>query len=416
MKVLVVSNLYPPEVIGGYELSCRQVVDGLRSAGHDVRVLTTAPQVPAGPEAHVDRHLRRPDVFSPLRHSSRSEFWELESNLLDSGNVYALISVLEEFRPDVCYLCNLVSIGGAGLVGALEYLGVPWLWHLGDAVPAQLCVFDGAILPIATLMSTRLTGRFLAVSQGLINEIEHVVSLGGRTRLIPNWTVGTEAPLERTYFDGTFLTLAFAGQLNEHKGVYIALDAVAQLRDAGYTQLSLDLYGRGETESVAARIRQLDLTTMVTLRGWTPQDELYRELEHHDLFIFPTWSREPFAIAPLDAGARGCVPLVSSPSGPAEWLVDGVHYLAARRDPTAFASVIRQVLDGEIDLAAIGRRAAALVRSEYTLDRVLPIIEEELEGRVGQGHDPVGTSNELHRMAVIAEAMGRRWVTEASAR
>ena len=188
------------------------------------------------------------------------------------------------------------------------------------------------------------------------------------------------------------------------------------LRDAGYTQLSLDLYGRGETESVAARIRQLDLTTMVTLRGWTPQDELYRELEHHDLFIFPTWSREPFAIAPLDAGARGCVPLVSSPSGPAEWLVDGVHYLAARRDPTAFASVIRQVLDGEIDLAAIGRRAAALVRSEYTLDRVLPIIEEELEGRVGQGHDPVGTSNELHRMAVIAEAMGRRWVTEASAR
>ena len=96
--------------------------------------------------------------------------------------------------------------------------------------------------------------------------------------------------------------------------------------------------------------------------------------------------------------------------------MDGVHYLAARRDPTAFASVIRQVLDGEIDLAAIGRRAAALVRSEYTLDRVLPIIEEELEGRVGQGHDPVGTSNELHRMAVIAEAMGRRWVTEASAR
>ena len=54
MKVLVVSNLYPPEVIGGYELSCRQVVDGLRSAGHDVRVLTTAPQVPAGPEAQDD--------------------------------------------------------------------------------------------------------------------------------------------------------------------------------------------------------------------------------------------------------------------------------------------------------------------------------------------------------------------------
>jgi hypothetical protein len=27
VKVLVVSNLYPPDVMGGYELGCRQAVD-----------------------------------------------------------------------------------------------------------------------------------------------------------------------------------------------------------------------------------------------------------------------------------------------------------------------------------------------------------------------------------------------------
>ncbi len=391
MKILVISNIYPPEAIGGYELSCRQVVDGLRADGHDVRVLTTPPQGPDAPEPHILRRLRRPDVFSPVRLSSRSEFWELESNLLDSGNVYALITTLDEFRPDVCYLWNLVSIGGAGLVGALEYLGVPWLWHLSDAVPAQLCIFNGGILPIAGLMTSRLTGRFHAVSQGLINEIEHVVSLGGRTRLVPNWTMGTEAPLQRDYFDGSFLKTAFVGQLNEQKGVYIALDAIAELRDSGYTQISLDLYGKGDNEAVAMRIRQLDLDNCVTLWGWTPQQEIYRQLERHDLFIFPTWSREPFAIAPLEAAARGCVPLVSSPSGPAEWLVDDVHYLAARRHPAAFASVIRRILDGQIDLASIGRRAAALVRSEYTLPRVLPVIEGDLQEMVPLGRPPLGS-------------------------
>ena len=377
--------------------------------------LTTPPQGPDDPQPHVDRRLRRPDVFSPIRNSSRSQFWELESNLLDSGNIYALISTLEEFRPDVCYLWNLIGIGGAGLVGALEYLGVPWLWHLGDAIPAQVCVFEGAILPIANLMTTKLTGRFLAVSQGLINEIEHVVSLGGRTRLIPNWTVETESPLEREYFDGQCLKMAFAGQLNEQKGVYIAIDAIAELRDSGYTGISLDLYGRGDDDAVATRIRELDLGTIVTLWGWTPQAELYRQLERHDLFIFPTWSREPFAIAPLEAGARGCVPLISSPSGPAEWMVDGVHYLAARRDRTAFASVIRRILDGEVDLASIGRRTVALVRSEYTLRKVLPVIESELEGMIPRGHPPVGRSDEVYRMAIIAEAMVRRQLTEASA-
>ena len=77
-------------------------------------------------------------------------------NLLDSGNVYALITTLEEFQPDVCHLWNLVGIGGAALVGALEYLGVPWLWHLGDAVPAQICSFGGSNWPIANMMSERL--------------------------------------------------------------------------------------------------------------------------------------------------------------------------------------------------------------------------------------------------------------------
>ena len=52
MKILVLSNLYPPDFLGGYELACRQVVDALRRRGHDVRVLTTAP-------AHPGRRRRR---------------------------------------------------------------------------------------------------------------------------------------------------------------------------------------------------------------------------------------------------------------------------------------------------------------------------------------------------------------------
>src|SRR3954469_20251061 len=40
MKLAVVSNLYPPLFIGGYEIGAALVVDELRRRGHDVRVLT----------------------------------------------------------------------------------------------------------------------------------------------------------------------------------------------------------------------------------------------------------------------------------------------------------------------------------------------------------------------------------------
>lgn len=55
MKILALTNLYPPDFLGGYELVCCQVVDALGAAGHEVRVLTSAPRQPVPPVPHVDR-------------------------------------------------------------------------------------------------------------------------------------------------------------------------------------------------------------------------------------------------------------------------------------------------------------------------------------------------------------------------
>src|SRR5438105_977184 len=41
MRILVLSNMFPPHHLGGYELSCADVVVRLRSRGHTVGVLTT---------------------------------------------------------------------------------------------------------------------------------------------------------------------------------------------------------------------------------------------------------------------------------------------------------------------------------------------------------------------------------------
>src|SRR5437870_5404347 len=41
MKILVISNLYPPHYVGGYELHCEQITEGLRARGHEIQVLTS---------------------------------------------------------------------------------------------------------------------------------------------------------------------------------------------------------------------------------------------------------------------------------------------------------------------------------------------------------------------------------------
>ena len=68
VKILVLSNLYPPDVIGGYELGCKQAVDALRARGHDVRVLTIAPRTPVPAEPHVLRALKLSEVWNSNRY------------------------------------------------------------------------------------------------------------------------------------------------------------------------------------------------------------------------------------------------------------------------------------------------------------------------------------------------------------
>src|SRR5436190_24392544 len=41
MKILVLSNLYPPHYVGGYELHCQTIVEALRARNHVVEVLTS---------------------------------------------------------------------------------------------------------------------------------------------------------------------------------------------------------------------------------------------------------------------------------------------------------------------------------------------------------------------------------------
>lgn len=407
MKILVVTNLYPPTVIGGYEISCEQVVGALRSRGHDVRVLTSIPTDLADEPDHVIRTMRHPDTFSPDRPSARSTFWELEANLLDSGNVFALVSELKRFEPDVCYLWNLIGLGGAGLVATLEYLGMPWVWHLGDAVPAYLCIFEGHVLPIANLMSRRLSGRFVAVSQGLVNEIEHVVDLGDRVRLVPNWVVDGDDHTERTYSPTGIVRMCFAGRLVEEKGIFILIDALKHVREIGIDTFRLDLFGSGDHHVLQRAITAADLGDVVSLRGWLPQASLRRELRNHDLFALPTFSKDAFGVAPLEAAAEGCVPLISTPFGLAEWLIDGVDCLKAPRDPLAFADRIAAACRGEIDLPAIGRRAKAVVARDFALSRVVTLFEDELRAAAARRRRAIGDEQNVYKMAVVAEALVR---------
>ena len=424
MKVLVLSNLYPPDVIGGYELGCKQVVDALRARGHDARVLTIAPRVPVPAEAHVLRTLKLSEVWNSNRyvlgvnHHVTNQLLQAEATGVSAFNVHALARAVDEFRPDVAYVWMIVGVGGLGLMAALQHLQVPWLWHLMDDVPVQLCRSNGRVIePLLLEVDRQLEGRYLACSRQLVDEIESSgVRLGPDVEVVPNWVVG-EAPAPRasTYRAGQTLRIIAAGQVAQHKGVDILIEAAAKVRERGFDNIQVDIYGNVEDHLFPTLVRRLGLDDHVTFRGSRPQAELAGLYSLYDVFAFPTWKREPFAFAPLEASWRGCVPLMSQASGNAEWAVHGVHCLKAERTPDAFADSLCSILDGSIDLAPIARRASAVIGRDFHLDAQVPKIERALAGASRRPRDGAGTAADAYRMALLAEKLTKVLVQEAIA-
>ena len=420
MKILTLSNLYPPDIIGGYEVACRQVVEGLIDRGHDVLVLTSAPRQPVDRVEHVDRRLRLADEWN----ANAMGFYSIthltthaHSRFIDAHNVHELLDVIVTFDPDVAYLGNLAGIGGLGLLATLQQSSIPWCWQLGDCIPTRLCSSRNGLIPeLADDFSRRFHGTYIAVSHQVRGEIESSgIALRGRVERLPYWVTG-ERPAERSYFKpGHKLRVMAAGAINRDKGIDILIEAIARLRDEGIDAIEVDLYGKVGDATLTEMIPKLDLGDRVRMMGPRPHTELLRLYEQYDVFAFPTQSREPFGIVALEAASRGCVPVVTSDCGFAEWFEHGVHVLKADRDADSLAEAIGAIAAGDIELEPIANRGLDLVWNDFHLDSVLPQLEAILEETAANPsyRSCKIPSGEVYRMARMAERLAESLIGEA---
>src|SRR2546426_3143272 len=107
MKILFLSNLYPPNVVGGYERLCFEIASGLSSRGHQVRVLTSN----YGGKAEdftgqiVERGLKlsanEEDIYQPFSCTPEQRI------AMNMHNAATLTRVVNEFEPDVIFIWNL---------------------------------------------------------------------------------------------------------------------------------------------------------------------------------------------------------------------------------------------------------------------------------------------------------------------
>src|SRR5437868_18532 len=128
MRILVISNFYPPHIIGGYEIGCRDIVEALRSRGHEVSVLTSTYGVNCPEQTgQVYRWLETDLSFKIAGDSA-----DLPKIIRkESINQRAFNRLCQAFSPDVVYVWNATHISISLAIRA-QQMGIAVCYFISD--------------------------------------------------------------------------------------------------------------------------------------------------------------------------------------------------------------------------------------------------------------------------------------------
>lgn len=393
MKILVVGNLYPPVIYGGYEILCAQVVEGFRSRGHEVRVVTSVQGRDTAPEqSGVERVLRLTTAFPlPGQNVGTVDFRRSTQQRVAVENKAHVLRSIGDFQPDVvfCWCMNRLSLGP---FHAAQEAGVPVCYTINDEHPKQFAaarghtpprllraLLDRALYPMATFAGLR------PFPMTVISEALRRILLGQGVPVSEARTIYQGVALERLPFQptprgpGEAFRVVYAGQISRTKGVHTLVRAVGLLERETPGEFLLDIAGGGVPEyleELRGLVAENRLDGRVTFLGQQSHDAIAGVYHGHHAKVFSSEWEEPFGLAHMEAMACGCALVSTTTGGSKELVRDGDNALAyPAGDAEALAGQLRRLHADEGLRMGLVRRGREWIERNHSLTRYVDELE-----------------------------------------
>ncbi|HSH00905.1 MAG TPA: glycosyltransferase family 4 protein [Anaerolineae bacterium] len=345
MKLLFISNYFPPYGHGGYEEWCYEVAHHLREQGDEIIVLTSEQtDVTGGDEPEwVQRKLHLETSLSGT-HNAWLFFTQRQQR--EAANLAELTGLIEGHQPDFVVVWGMWNLSKRLPALAEQIMPNRVVYYIGDywlTLPNQHRVYwltptknwlgnlpkmllrrlalyllsrDEAppqLQLVHTLFPTAFMQDELA-SRGFKGQQSAVVA--GGVDVTPYQYQEPQLPVEK-------LNLLYVGRLMADKGVHILIPTLAELVHRYQIPAELVIVGSGGAE-YEQRLRELvveaDVASRVVLAGRQEKGALPAFYARADMLLFPTIWEEPFGRVPVEAMANGVVVVGCATGGAADIL------------------------------------------------------------------------------------------------
>ena len=361
MRILFISNLYPPHYLGGYEIAAARNAEALRAAGMEIAVLTSSAPVetieragarPEEPDCPDDVPVTRKLVFLPPAYVGFPT--DPEANAV---NRHVLNRELERFQPDLIWVWNPTFLGD-GLFAVLRDSRIPTALFISDLEVAAL-----AHLPHD--LPTAFPSKALLEASGAYGFSP------ARATVLPHWV---DMPATAAACEGN--EILFTGRFSPDKGVDTLIEAASLLRH----DFLLTLVGQGSVEGIMAQALRLGIQNRVVVIGPVARlDPWYLETA---IAALPSRLFEAQALTPLEAMSWGVPTVTTGLGGNACYFDDADGPMCCRvppGEPAALATVLEELLRSRPLRLEWGRRGREAVRARFSREAVLPLMQAWLE-------------------------------------
>jgi glycogen synthase len=399
MKILVISNLYPPHYIGGFEIRCLQVSNALAERGHDVVILTSVNGVasPCVEDAVIPIH-RKLQLYLPFTDPVSGETIPFALNRRRRWSVtrrnYRITGeMIEKHNPDLIFVWSQSRLS-MGSVRAAMASGKPIAWTFGDPnikqyKPASFMGRGPALMQYIqdNYVWKKATWSGINVTHGhcVSEDIKRRIVKAGlpihNAKVIYRGIPIEDFPLREN--PGSLhkpIRLLFVGQIHSYKGVHTLIAAVHRLTARyGASYLTLSIVGDGVGEYKRQLVEQVQAgPTRVEFLGKVPHNELSLLYRQHDIFVFPSagGGYEGFGATALEAMASGLPVVGTTQGGMAELFVHEKNALVFEAEqPDDLAEKLERLISD----AELRKRLALAARKQMESDFTMAGYADKME-------------------------------------
>lgn len=376
-RILVVTNLFPPQEFGGYGRKLWEFSAELIRRGHAVKVLTadvpelTRPGI-AGTEdieAHVDRSLTLYGTWKGGRAFTHDD--PAHCAALIRANIRRVLETARDFRADACLVGNLDMLATEFLDPLTRQMGVPVLHCLGNQHPGYAPeAAPRSPLYRAGPASGWVAERLAAGGYGLPATVIHP---GARVDYFHRAVMPS---IDR-------LRIAFASLFVNYKGPQTLINALGILHREGI-DFDCTFAGEAPDADLSARCRDFvernGMAGKVRFTGFLDRRGLSDLFARCNVLVFPSVFQEPFGISQVEAMAAGLTVIGSGTGGSGEVLRDGIDGLLFKaEDHEALADRLRSLVRDRaawLRMALSGRDRARDFTVGRSVDRIEAVFEE----------------------------------------